>query len=67
MYLLALPQRLKIKLIPPDLYKNFFRRTEFIEGKTEEDFDMKNHFIIKNLEDPISNREAASKNFVDNL
>ena len=33
----------------------------------EEDIDLKNQFRIKNLPDTISIREAASKNFVDNL
>ena len=33
----------------------------------EEDIDLKNQFRIKNLPDPISIREAASKNYVDNL
>ena len=36
------------------------------ESNIEEDIDLKNQFRIKNLPDPISIREAASKNFVDN-
>ena len=33
----------------------------------EEDIDLKNQYRIKNLPDPISIREAASKKYVDNL
>ena len=43
-----------------------YLRTNYIESNIEEDIDLKNHFRIKNLPDPISIREAASKNFVDN-
>ena len=42
-------------------------RTNYIEANIEEDIDLKNQFKIKNLPDPISIREAASKNYVDNL
>ena len=31
----------------------------------EEDIDLKNQYRTKNLPDPISIREAASKNYVD--
>ena len=44
-----------------------YLRTIFIEINIEEDIDLKNHYRIKNLLDPISIREEASKNFVDNL
>ena len=44
-----------------------YLRTNYIESNTEEDIDFKNQFRIKNLPDPISIREAASKNYVDNL
>ena len=40
---------------------------KFIEFNIGQDTDMKNQNTIKNLRDPISIREAASKNFVDNL
>ena len=46
--------------------KPYFR-TNYIEADIEEDIDLKNQFRIKNLPDPISIREAASKNYVDNL
>ena len=36
-------------------------RTNYIESNIEEDIDMKNQFRIKNVPDPISIREAASK------
>ena len=44
-----------------------YLRTNYIESNIEEDIDLKNQFRIKNLPDPISIREAASKNYVDNL
>ena len=44
-----------------------FLRTNYIESNIEEDIDLKNQYRIKNLPDPISIREAASKNYVDNL
>ena len=43
-----------------------YLRTIFIESNIEEDIDLKNQIRIKNLPDPISIREAASKNYVDN-
>ena len=42
-------------------------RTNYIEANKEEDINLKNHYRIKNLPDPFSIREAASKNYVDNL
>ena len=44
-----------------------YLRTNYIESNIEEDIDLKNPYRIKNLPDPISIREAASKNYVDNL
>ena len=44
-----------------------YLRTNYIEANIEEDIDLKNQFRIKNLPDPISIREPASKNYVDNL
>ena len=41
-------------------------RTNYIESNIEGDIDLKSQFRIKNLPDPISIREAASKNYVDN-
>ena len=43
-----------------------YLRHNYIEANIEEDIDLKNQFRIKNLPDPISIREAASKNYVDN-
>ena len=45
----------------PDLRHNY------IEANIEEDIDLKNQYRIKNLPDPISIREACSKNYVDTL
>ena len=44
-----------------------YLRHNYIEANMEEDIDLKNQFRIKNSPDPISIREAASKNYVDNL
>ena len=44
-----------------------YLRHNYIEANIEEDIDLKNQFRIKNLPDPISIREACSKNYVDNL
>ena len=44
-----------------------YLRTNYIESNIEEDFELKNRFRIKNLPDPISVREPASKNYVDNI
>ena len=44
-----------------------YLRTNYIESNMEEDIDLKNQFRIKNLPDPFSIREAASKNYVDTL
>ena len=44
-----------------------YLRSDYIESNIEEDIDLKNQFRIRNLPDAISIREAASKNYVDNL
>ena len=44
-----------------------YLRTIYIEPNIEEDIDLINQYKIKNLPDPISIREAASKNYVHNL
>ena len=44
-----------------------YLRFNYIESNLEEDIVLKNQYRIKNLPDPISIREAASKNYVDNL
>ena len=43
-----------------------YLRTNYIEANIEEDIDLKNQYRIKNLPDPLSIREACSKNYVDN-
>ena len=43
-----------------------YLRTSYIESNIEEHNDLKNQFKIENLPDPVSIREAASKNYVDN-
>ena len=43
-----------------------YLRTNYKEINIEKDIDLKNQFRIKNLPDPISIREAASKDNVDN-
>ena len=42
-----------------------YLRTNYIESNIEEDIDLKNPYRIKKLPDPISIREAASKNYID--
>ena len=42
-----------------------YLRTNYIEANLEEDIDLKCQYRIKNLADPISIREAVSKNYVD--
>ena len=47
--------------------QKLYLRSNYIEANIEEDIDLKNQYRIKNLPDPISIREATSKNYVDNL
>ena len=42
-----------------------YLRSNYIEAYIEEDIDLKNQYRIKNLPDPISIREAASKVYLD--
>ena len=44
-----------------------YLRSNYIESNIEEDIDLKNQYRIKNMPDPISIREPASKNYVDNF
>ena len=44
-----------------------YLRTNYIESNFDEDIDLKKQYRIKNLPDLISIREAASKNYVNNL
>ena len=44
-----------------------YLRSNYRESNIEEDIDLKNQFRIKNLPDPISIKEPASKTYVDNL
>ena len=44
-----------------------YLKSNYTESDIEEDIDLKMQYRIKNLPDPISIREAASKNYVDNL
>ena len=41
-----------------------YLRHNYIEADIEEDIDLKNQYRIKNLPDPLSIREAASKNML---
>ena len=67
MYLVTVQTILKRKLIQVFLYKKPYLRSNYTEANIEEDVDLKNHSRIKNLPDPITIREPASKNFVDKL
>ena len=44
-----------------------FLRSNYLEANIEENIDLKNQYRIKNLPEPISIREPASENYVDNL
>ena len=44
-----------------------YLRSNYIQSNIEEDIDLKNQYRIKNLPDPISITEPASKQYVDNL
>ena len=44
-----------------------YLRTNYIETNIKEDIDLKNQSRIKNLPNPLSIRDACSKNYVDNL
>ena len=43
-----------------------YLRTNYTEANIEEDIEFENQFRNKNLPNPISIREAVSKNYVDN-
>ena len=43
-----------------------YLRTNYTESNIEEDIHLKNQFRIKNLPDPVTIQEAASKNYVVN-
>ena len=45
--------------------QKLYLRTIYIDTNTGEDIDLKGQYRIKNLPDPISIREAASKKYVD--
>ena len=47
--------------------QKLYLRSNYIESSIEEDIDLKNQYKIKNLPDPISIRDACSKNYVDNI
>ena len=48
-------------LDPSSLVQEPRLRTNYIESIFEEDLGLKNHFIVKNPEDQINIKEAASK------
>ena len=55
-----------IKLIHDFFVTKPYLRTNYIESNIEEDIDLKNQYRIKNLPDPISIREPATKNYIVN-
>ena len=61
------PKNSDNKIYTSPFVKKPYMRTNYIQSNIEEDIDLKNQYRIKNLPDPISIREAASKNYVDNL
>ena len=67
MYLVTVQLILKMKLIHLFFFKKPFSRTNYIESNIGEDIESKNLFRVKNLKDPISIRDAGSKNYIDNI
>ena len=65
MYLVkVLPEMIMvIKFLHHSLYRNLYLRKNYKESNIEEDTDLKDRCRIKNLTDPISIREASSKNY----
>ena len=59
-------RKAKNKFDTSSLVQKPYLRTNYKESNIEEGIDMKNQFTIKNLPDPISIREPASKLYVDN-
>ena len=43
-----------------------YLRTNYLESNTEENFDLKNQYKIKNLPDPTDIQDACRKQYVDN-
>ena len=60
----AFQEVLKVKSL---LVQKPYLRTNYFENRIEEDIDMKNHFRIRNLKDPINVREAVSIYYFDCL
>ena len=56
----------EIAIVTSLIVKKPCMRTNHLEASLVEDIDLKNQYRIKNLPDPISIREAASKTYVDN-
>ena len=46
--------------------QKLYMRSNYMQSTIEDDLDLKIQYRIKNLPDPRSIREAASKNYVDN-
>ena len=68
MFLVTVTQMIMVtKLIRVFFVQKPYLRTNFIDANREEDFDLETQYRIKNFPDPINIREAASKNYVDNL
>ena len=55
------------KIVTSFFVRKLYLRSICIEANIEEDIDLKNRHGNKNLPDPISIREPASKNYVDKL
>ena len=55
-----------VKMIQCLFAQKPYLRSNYIEANIEENIDLKFQYRIKNLPDPVSIKEAASKNDVDN-
>ena len=56
-----------IKIDTSLFVQKHYHCTKYMEANIEEDIELKNPYRFENLPDLISIREAASKNYVDNL
>ena len=60
-------KRILIRKLIRLFVKKTYLRTNYIESNIEEDIDLKNHFRIKKLPDPISIQEPVPKHYIDIL
>ena len=67
MYLVIVFTHMVKKLKQPYLYKKPYLRAKYTGANIEEDNSVRTQYRMKYLKDQTSIREAAPKNYVDNL